>query len=137
MGLVVFDSDVLIGFLNRDDAHHTAATGIVREAMTAGTRRLLCAVNLSDILVGPVRVGAHEHVRRMLIQFTIEIVPVDAALAEGAATVRARTGLKLPDAFAVATAIHARNRGEEDVRLASFDGDVLKAYTSGRSRFVE
>ena len=36
MGVVVFDSDVLIGFLNRDDAHHQDAVAWMRDAMAGG-----------------------------------------------------------------------------------------------------
>jgi predicted nucleic acid-binding protein len=129
---VVFDSDVLIGFLNRDDAHHQDAVDSMRDAMAPGTRRMLCAVNYAEILIGPVRVGAQDRVKQMLAQFAIETVAVDAALAERAAAVRARTNLKLPDAFALATAIHAEQRGNQDVRLASFDESVLKAHVALR-----
>ena len=128
MAVVVFDSDVLIGFLNRDDAHHTDAVARVRTALAPGTRRLLCAVNYAEILIGPFRAGAQERVKEMLTQFNIEIAQVDMALAERAAAVRARTHLKLPDAFALATAIHAEHRGHQDVELASFDDAVLKAH---------
>src|SRR3954451_8965363 len=100
MAVVVFDSDVLIGFLNRDDAHHADAVAQVRAALAPGIRRLLCAVNYAEILIGPIRVGAHERVKRMLVQFNVETVRVDMVLAERAASVRARTNLKLPDAFA-------------------------------------
>ena len=41
---------------------------------------------------------------------------------------RARTRLKLPDAYALATAIHAEKRGHADVRLETFDEKVIKAY---------
>jgi predicted nucleic acid-binding protein len=66
----------------------------------------------------------------MLARFAIETVAVDKALAERAAAVRARTGLKLPDAYAVATCIDAEGRGWPGVELASFDQDVLAAHTS-------
>lgn len=33
--------------------------------------------------------------------------------------------LKLPDAYALATTIHAEHNGHDDVRLASFDKAVL------------
>jgi predicted nucleic acid-binding protein len=128
MAVVVFDSDVLIGFLNRDDAHHTDAVARVRAALAPGTRRLLCAVNYAEILIGPVRAGAQERVKQMLVQFNIETIPVDMALAGRTAAVRARTNLKLPDAFALATAIHAEHRGHQDVELASFDDAVVEAY---------
>jgi predicted nucleic acid-binding protein len=64
----------------------------------------------------------------MFVHLNIETITVDMALAERAAAVRARTGLKLPDAFALATAIHAEHRGWKDVRIASFDQAVLNAH---------
>jgi predicted nucleic acid-binding protein len=127
MAVVVFDSDVLIGFLGRHDAHHAEAVEWMRAALTPGTRRLLCAVNYAEILMGPMRAGAEGRVREMLRNFSIETVPVDEPLAEVAAAVRARRNLKLPDAFAVATAMQAATPGRDDVRLASFDRAVLKA----------
>lgn len=128
MGVVVFDSDVLIGFLNRDDAHHQEAVESVRSSMVSGSRRLLCAVNYAEIMVGPIRAGTHELVDQMLVQFNIETIIVDMDLAKRAAAVRARTNLKLPDAFALATAIHAEHRGWENVEMVSFDESVLKAH---------
>ena len=132
MALVVFDSDVVIGFLNADDAHHEDAVTVVRDALAPGTRRMLSAVNYSEILIGPIKAGkeARDHVDHMLGHFAIEIVSVDMAFAQRAAAVRARTGLKLPDAYALATAIHAEHRGFDDVRLASFDEQVLRAYAA-------
>jgi len=129
MAVVVFDSDVLIGFLNRQDAHHTAAVAAVRDAVKPGNRRLLCAVNYAEILIGPLRTGAQATVEQMLTQLAIQIIQVDMALAQRAAAVRARTNLKLPDAFALATAVHAEHRGWEDISIASFDSSLLKAYT--------
>ena len=85
MAVVVFDSDVLIGFLNRDDAHHTEAVAKVRAALAPGTRRMLCAVNYAEILIGPIRAGAQERVKQMLVQFNIETIQVDMELAEHAA----------------------------------------------------
>jgi len=128
VGVVVYDSDVLIGFLSSHDAHHEEAVERVRDSLRPGTRRLLCAVNLSEILIGPLRAGTEDRVEQMLVQFTVETIAVDMALAKRAAAVRAQTNLKLPDAYALATAIHAEKRGWEDVRLASFDEAVLRAH---------
>ena len=130
MAVVVFDSDVLIGFLNADDAHHTDAVALVRESLEPGTRRMISAVNLSEILIGPIKAGrkARDHVEAMLGRFSIEIIVVDGALARQAAAVRARTGFKLPDAYALATAIEAEHDGHDDVRLASLDKAVVRAH---------
>jgi predicted nucleic acid-binding protein len=96
--------------------------------MFTGTRRWLCAVNYAEILIGPLKAGRQDLVEDMLVHLNIETMQVDMALAKRAAAVRARTNLKLPDAFALATAIHAEHRGWTDVTLASFDGRVLKAH---------
>jgi predicted nucleic acid-binding protein len=130
MAVVVFDSDVLIGFLSASDAHHGAAVKLVGESMIPGTRRLLSAVNYSEILIGQMRAGeeARDHVNTMLGRFAIEITVADSALAQRAAAVRAETDLKLPDAYAVATAVQAKADGHGDVRLASFDKAVLQAH---------
>lgn len=127
MGVVVFDSDVLIGFLNAGDAHHEAAVEQMRGALAPGTLRWVSAVNYAEILIGPVKAGKQDVVDAMLVRFSIETKQIDMALALRAAAVRAHTGLKLPDAFALATAIHAEHRGYDDVTLATFDERVTKA----------
>ena len=133
MAVVVFDADVLISYLGRDEANHGKAVGLMRASLEPGIRRLLSAVNYTEILVGPLRAGgpaAAETVDARLVRFGIETIQVDMALAQRAASVRARTNLLLPDAYAVATAIHAEKRGWDDVRLESFDKKVAKAYAS-------
>lgn len=127
MGVVVFDSDVLIGFLNGRDAHHEAAVARMRDALAPGTQRWISAVNYAEILIGPLKAGKQDVVDGMLARFSIEVQQVDVVLAQRAASVRARTGLKLPDAFALATAIHAEQRGYDEVTLSTFDERVTKA----------
>ena len=102
MAVVVFDSNVLIGFLNSADDHHTDAIALVRDAVVPGTRRMLSAVNYSEIMIGPIKAGkqASDRVDAMFGHFSIEIIVVDKAFANRAAAVRARTSLKLPDAYA-------------------------------------
>jgi predicted nucleic acid-binding protein len=135
MAVVVFDSDVLIAYLGRGDAQHEKAVERMRLALVPGTRRLVSAVNYSEVVIGPLRAGgpaAAEHVDAMFVRFGIETITVDMALARRAASVRERTKLKLPDAFAVATAIHAETRWHEDVRLESFDEEVVNAQAGLR-----
>jgi predicted nucleic acid-binding protein len=133
VAVAVFDADVLIAYLSRDDANHTEAVERMRRALDPGRRRLVSTVNYMEVLIGPLRnagpAGA-ETVDAMLARFGIEAIQVDLALARRAAAVRVRTNLKLPDAYALATAIHAERRGHADVRLESFDAKVIEAYTS-------
>ena len=131
MAVVVFDADVLIGYLDRDDAHHAEAVERVRRALEPRTRRLVSAVNYSEVLVGPLQTAGPagaDTVDAMFVRFGIETIQVDMALARRAAAVRVRTKLTLPDAYALATAIHAEKRGHDDVRIESFDRKVNKAF---------
>jgi predicted nucleic acid-binding protein len=135
MAVVVFDADVLIAYLGREDANHEHAVKIMQLALAPTTRRLVSAVNYSEVLIGPLRaagrVGA-EIVDAMLVRFGIETITVDMDLARRAAAVRTRTRIKLPDAYALATAIHAEKRWGEDVRLETFDERVLNAHAELR-----
>ena len=121
MGVVVFEADVLIGFMDPADAHHADAIAWMRDATRPQTERWISAVNYSELLIAPLREGKQEHVEQMLVGFSIQIATVDMALARRAAAVRARTSLERPDASALATAIHLEHRDRTDVRLATFD----------------
>ena len=136
MAVAVFDADVLIAYLGKDDANHSEAVARMRRALEPATRRLVSVVNYSEILIGPLlRGGSREAatIDSMLDDLGIDTVPVDRATAGRAAVVRAETGLKLPDAYALATALAARDTSR-DVRLESFDSKVLKAYAVLASR---
>jgi predicted nucleic acid-binding protein len=140
VAVIVFDADVLIAFLGRDDVNHGKAVERMRSALEPGCERLVSAVNYSEVLIGPLqRLGASgaRAVDSMFSRFGIETVPVDLALARRAAGVRARTGLKLPDAYALATAIDASTRGRDDVRLDSFDQRVVSAFAALRGQPLE
>ena len=90
-------------------------------------------VNYTEVLVGPSSLGPEGSTRAKaaLRMLGIETVPVDARLAERVAEVRASTKLKLPDAYAVATALDFR--ADADVRLESFDKRVTKVFAELRA----
>jgi predicted nucleic acid-binding protein len=130
VAVVVFDADVLIGFLGSEDPHHRTAVERMQQHVAAGTTRLVSTVNYTEILVGPLRrvgIEGAGRVDAMLAAFAIEKVPVDGRLARRAATVRAGSNLALPGSYAVATAIDAHAQSD-DVLLESFDGEVLRAF---------
>jgi predicted nucleic acid-binding protein len=132
VAVVVFDADVLIAYLSRDDAHHEAALERMRRALEPGNRRLVSAVNYTEVLIGPLQAAGPAGgatVDAMIARLRIETIDVGAPLARQAADVRVRTRLKLPDAYAVATAADA-NRGGDEVRLESFDERVINGYAA-------
>jgi predicted nucleic acid-binding protein len=133
VALTVFDADVLIGYLDRSDSLHDQAVERVREAVRGRGHLRVCVVTYAEILIGPIRAAGRrgvERVDRMLGDFDIQQVAVDAQLARAAAEVRGQTKLTLGDAFVVATAVSARRRGFEDVRVESFDERVRKAFST-------
>ncbi len=96
MGVVVSDSDVLIGFMNPDDAHHADAIVWMRDATQPQTERWISAVNYSELLIAPLREGKQEQIKAVLTNFSITVATVDVAMAERAAAVRAKTKPQAP-----------------------------------------
>lgn len=107
MGTVVLDTSVVLALLDPEDALHSPAATAVRRCHAAGDRLALPAVVLAELLVGAARRGEDE-LRTRHHQITAAFgspVPVDAAVAVAAASLRARhRSLRMPDALVLATA---------------------------------
>lgn len=102
---VVLDSDVVVGFLDRQDAIHSAADAAVRE-LVRGQRLLASVVTYAEVLTGA-RLGHHseEDVRGFFAGLLSGVLPVDVAVADKAADLRSRfKSLRMPDALILATA---------------------------------
>lgn len=120
MGALILDASVLIGLLDRDDAHHARAVDDVEAADRGGASLLVAASAYSETLVAFARADRLTDAGEAIAAMGIAVVPLTAEIAEQAAELRARhRGLRLPDAMALAT---ARHRGGElltyDPRLA-------------------
>jgi predicted nucleic acid-binding protein len=107
VGLTFLDTGAIIGFLDRDDAHHTPASRAIRQATHDGFLAI-SAVTYAELLAGA-RLGHHEEtdVTGFIDGFVRDIVAVDAHVADLAATIRATHGLRTPDALILAGAQHA------------------------------
>lgn len=111
MGAVVLDASVVIGWLDADDAHHTAAEGALSALAEQDLR--LPASAYSEVLVRPAAAGAADDVRDALAAFGVGVDPVDQTAAEAAAGLRARHAtLRLPDALVLG---HAESIGADIV----------------------
>jgi predicted nucleic acid-binding protein len=105
VGAIALDAGVLIGFLNRDDAHHASARKLIATAERAGDRIVIAASVYVEAIVAPLRVGRAHEVDEFLAALAVEVLPVDRELAREAAQLRARhRTLRLPDAMARAVA---------------------------------
>ncbi len=77
------------------------------DAHAAGTMRFaVTTITIAEVLSGPARLGNEVLVRRYrgLLE-SWHVIPLDADIAESAASIRATTNLKLPDAIQVASAL--------------------------------
>ena len=107
MGLIHLDAGVVIGLLDSNDDHHSAATAALTAAQRAGDRLAMAASAFAECLVGPSRRGtrAVAVVQDLFDRLPIDVVDLDADTALAAADLRARhRSLRLPDALVLATA---------------------------------
>ena len=101
--LIVLDASVAIAALAADDAHHDAAVAALVGA--SDDELVLAATTRTEILVGPARVGGKLLTAAGDFVDGCETVPVGTAIADGAATLKARhRALSLPDAIALVVA---------------------------------
>ena len=110
MGLTHLDAGILIGFLDRADAHHAAASLVLAEALDRGDHLAMASSAFAEILVAPARAGerAIEVVQDARRRLPIDIVGIDADVALEAARLRAaHRSLRLPDALVIAAAVEA------------------------------
>jgi predicted nucleic acid-binding protein len=102
---VVLDSDVIVGFLDRDDSLHHAANRRIREL--AGEQAFVASVvSYAELLTGA-ELGQHprEVVQGFFDDLVDDIVAVDLEVAQRAAQLRAgKKALRMPDALILATA---------------------------------
>ena len=125
MAGVVLDSSVVIALLTPFDKHHIAA----REAVAEIEERLMIStITLAEVLVRPAKLSyraCSELAEELSKQFG-EPINLSSEIAVLAATVRAITGLTIPDAIISATATVLA------AELWSCDGALAKAHKGAR-----
>ncbi len=122
MGLVLLDSSVLIGLINSEDKHHA----LIMQNFETSSLYTISALTLTEVLPLAVAKGvakaAHESFAKRLHQ----IVDVSQEIAVSAAHVRAKTGLRTPDAIISATATAS------GATLWTCDAALAKAHNGAR-----
>lgn len=112
MGLTVIDAGIIIGVLDADDAHHSAAVLALSAVIGKDNQIAVPASAYAEALVGPARRGpsGRRAVDDFLADLAAEVEPITRQVAARAAELRASHGkrLKLPDALVVAVAMHLK-----------------------------
>lgn len=105
--MIVADATWVIALRDPTDAHHSAAAAINRDLGEESL--LLHPVTLAECLVAPARLGALQDAA-LRLRAAFEILDVDSDAPLRWATLRAETGLRLPDAIVLDTALSHRAR---------------------------
>lgn len=108
-GRVVFDTTACIYYLEHPAADPRCAVllPVVRAAQAGTVDLVVSTVTVTELLTGPLRAGDREAEAavRLFVGLLCTVAPVDLAVAERAADIRAEHGLRTPDALICATAM--------------------------------
>lgn len=115
--VIVLDASVLIALRSDRDVHSEAA----RRVLTHSPSLLVNRVTLTEALVEPARHGRAAELRDLYRAIGIEEWQPDADEPLRVADVRARSRLRLPDAYVLALALH------RSATLATFDEELASA----------
>lgn len=110
---ILLDSTTLVAYLNREEAVSGLSARIVDEFVASGRNQAVISMtSIVEVLVRPLRAGPPEeyhHFLDFVERFpNLRSLPVDLAVAQEAASVRAVYNLSAPDALIVATGIVAQ-----------------------------
>lgn len=117
--MIVLDASVVIGLLDAADALHAESQRLFDEHLDA--EFALPVLTRAEVLVGPSRAGRAADAARRLDALEIRTIALLESDALPLAALRARTGLKLPDACVLLAG--AARQGA----VATFDGRLRRA----------
>lgn len=117
--MIVLDANVLIGFLDASDPHHSESVDLLERRYLDGFAANVLTV--AEALVHPTRTNRQDAALSALLRIGVQVIAVEASDALALAGVRNTHRLRMPDAVALHTAL---STGSE---LASFDGSVISA----------
>ena len=119
--MIVLDANVLIAFLDADDAHHENAVGLFEHRFLDGFAASVLTV--AESLVHPTRVGRHDAALAALDAVGLTVLTLESSHAAELARVRTEYRLRMPDAVTLHAAISTHSE------LATFDDALIAAAT--------
>ena len=106
-----FDTAPVIYFVEAHPRYDALVTAIFQRIAAGVLRGITSVITLTEVLIHPLRQGnprlGDEYRSLLLTSGDFQTLPIDAAVAEQAADLRARYGLRTPDALQIATALAA------------------------------
>lgn len=117
--MITLDASVVIAHLSPHDPRHEAASSYLRAS--GGEDLLMHSLNLAEVLVGGVRAGRGREMLEDLQAIGIRVAERPEGEPLRLASLRASTGLKLPDCCALDAALSTGST------LATFDRALAEA----------
>ena len=121
-GRLVIDSAPIIYFLEEHPTLARRFTPVFERAEAGDYELIITTITLSEVLAGPLRHGdeslAEAYRSAISSPPTWRVIDMTPDIAHRAARIRARTGLRLPDAVQAATTIETASLG-----LVTYDRD--------------
>jgi predicted nucleic acid-binding protein len=96
-GPVALDATVLIAHFGGLDAHHAAASRMLREAAAENWGLVIHPITLAECLVGAARNGRAHQRHRQIEALGVVVAPIDHDAPLRLAELRAETRLRIPD----------------------------------------
>ena len=124
--MIVADASWIVALRDPQDDHHREAVAV--NGVLGDEEALIHPVTLAECLVAPAKLGVVDEVSSKL-HSAFEVVDVDPDAPIRWALLRAETGLRLPDAIVLDTALQHRARA-----IATFD---LRLATRSAERSLE
>lgn len=122
--LVTLDANVLIALTDEDDPHHEDASWFIRRSTFRGTLQIH-PFNIAEAAIRPSAAGVVDQVRRIWDLLGVHVTKVDGEQPWRLASLRASTGLGLPDCCVLDTARHTSSAvATFDTRLAQRARDL-------------
>ena len=125
MGAIILDSSVVIAFLNSSDKHHIAAKSAI-EASNSSFKISILTVSETLVKASGLSESRKKELLADLSTAFAPFYPFDLEVAVLAASVRAKSPLRLPDAIVSATATAA------GAKLWTCDAALAKAHKGAR-----
>jgi hypothetical protein len=131
--VIILDANVLIGFLDANDPHSTAANELLERRFVEGFGSSVLTV--AAALVHPTRADKQDAAMAALLRVGVQVVPLNANDAPGVARVRSTYRLRMPDAGRR----RALHRAEYWLRAGYFRRGIDRSRSPGwrRRRLAE
>lgn len=117
--VIILDANLLIGFLDASDSHHTSSLNLLERRFADGFGASVLTV--AEALVHPTRTERQDAAMAAILSIGVQLISLEASEAAALARVRNTYRLRMPDAVALHTALSTGSA------LATFDEAVAAA----------